>query len=153
MLRTWRRGCWFGALGAAAGLACGTDAVGVSECRTIERARCVAAAECGFPNVEECQRQQRDNCLHGVALETVDSIAVDACARDIERAGRCAAAEGPMTAASSCPEPVAAGDATATACDVVLSPERSVACAFLAPGQASAAAAAPAPPEPGDGGV
>lgn len=143
---------WLGLLGVALGVAgCGTDAIGVSECRAIERARCNAAVACGYPSAEECRRLQRDQCLHGVAAASVSSVEADACARDIERAGSCAAAAGPATSAAACTPPITTDVATRSACDVVLSPELTPSCAFLAP---TATPAAPAPAAPAlDGGA
>jgi hypothetical protein len=135
------RRTWIGLVGslvAAAG--CGTDAEGTAECRAFERVRCEAAAACGYPDVDECIRYERDQCLHGVAIESITSAQLDGCAQDVARAGRCAAGQGPDTPAASCSESVPTGVATATACDVVVSPERAVSCAFLVP-----TAAAPAP--------
>lgn len=135
---------WTGlVLATATASGCGTDAVGTAECRTLERARCEAAAACGYPNVDECIRYQRDHCLHGTAVETISGVELDACAEDVARAGRCAAGQGPDTRASSCSEAVTTAPATATACDVVRSPERAASCAFLLP-----AGAAPPPPAP-----
>jgi hypothetical protein len=125
-------------------MGCGTDAVGVAECRAFERVRCEAAAACGYPNVDECQRYERDHCLHGVALDTVSAIEFDACAQDVDRAGRCAAAQGANTVASACNEAVVTAAPSSTACEVVLSPERASACAFLV----SETAVAPAPEAP-----
>lgn len=99
----------------------------------MERARCEAAAACGYPDVEECQRYHRDQCLHGVNPESVSSLQVDACVQDIQRAGRCAAGQGPSTPANTCSERVAADTPARTACDVVLSPELAQSCAFLVP--------------------
>jgi hypothetical protein len=139
-------------LGVALGIAgCGTDAVGVSECRAIERARCDAAVACGYPNAEECRRLQRDQCLHGVAADTVTSVEADSCVRDIERAGACAAAAGPTTAAAACAPPIVTDVSTRSACDVVVSPEITPSCAFLVPSALPAPAPAPAAPTP-DGG-
>jgi hypothetical protein len=137
---------WIGLVGwlVAAG-GCVTDAEGTAECRAFERVRCQAAAACGYPDVDECIRFERDQCLHGVALESITTAEFDACARDVARAGRCAAGQGPDTPAASCSEPVRAG--ASTACDVVRSPERAASCAFLVPN-------APPPAAPaGDGGA
>jgi hypothetical protein len=112
-------------------VACGTDATGVSECREVEQARCNAAVSCGFPDYTEC--------LHGLALETVNSIQVDACVAVIQAAGRCAN-EQPNTAPGDCAEPIRTEAEVASACDVVLQPELASACAFLEP--------EPAPPVP-----
>jgi hypothetical protein len=113
-------------------LGCGTEAVGVGECRALERARCTAGAACGFRDVAACERYQRDHCLHGVALEDVAVAEIDACVLDVERAGRCAASQGPTTPANTCAEPVILVSA-GSACEVVRSPERAASCAFLAP--------------------
>jgi hypothetical protein len=110
---------------------CGTDAVGTTECREIEQARCAAAAACGFPDVAECERYYRAHCLHGVPLDAVSSVEVDTCVRDIERAGRCAAGQGPSTAPSACAEPVPLVGTAAEICDVVRGPEVTASCAFL----------------------
>jgi hypothetical protein len=134
-----------GSLVAACG--CGTDAEGTAECRALERVRCQAAAACGYPDVEECIRYQRDQCLHGVAIESITTAQFDACAQDVARAGRCAAGQGPDTPAASCSEPVQTGAPASTACDVVRSPERAASCAFLVPTASPPAAAA------GDGGA
>ena len=146
---------WLGLLGIAVGAAgCGTDAVGVSECRAIERARCDAAVACGYPNVEECRRLQRDQCLHGVGVESVSAVQADACVSAIQAAGECAASLGPTTAASACMPAIATDSAARTACDVVRSPEVSTSCAFLVPPVAPAAPPAPTTPAPtADGGT
>jgi hypothetical protein len=129
---------WLGLAVAVAALSCGTEAVGVSSCRALERSRCAAAAACGFPDVKECQRFERDQCLHGVALEDVSSVELDACIQDIDAAGRCAEASGATTAANACTPPLQATPPTTTVCDVVRSPERASTCAFLVPGTAPA---------------
>ena len=141
---------WLGLAVIAAGVVgCGTDAVGVSDCRAIERARCQAAASCGYPTVDECQRLQRDRCLHGVEPEEVAPAQVDACVRDIQAAGTCAAALGPGASADACMPPIATVAPARTACDVVLSPEVAASCTFLVP-----SAQPPQPPPPAvDGGA
>jgi hypothetical protein len=121
-------------LGAVVALGCGTDAVGVGDCRELETARCAAGPACGFPDVAACQRYERDHCLHGVPLENIGAGQIDACVLDIQRAGQCAASEGRLTPANTCASPVALAVA-GTACDVVRSPERALSCSFLAPGQ------------------
>jgi hypothetical protein len=112
--------------------ACGTDAVGIAECRQVEQARCNAAVSCGFPDYTECRLYYRDHCLHGLAIETINSVQVDACVAVIERAGRCAS-EQPDTAPGDCAEPIRTDTEVATACEVVLQPELASACAFLEP--------------------
>jgi hypothetical protein len=119
---------------------CGTDAEGTAECRAFERVRCQAAVACGYPDVDECIRYERDQCLHGVAIESITAAELDGCAEQVAAAGRCAAGQGPDTPAVSCGEPVQADSPTTTACDVVRSPERAAPCAFLVP-----TASAPAP--------
>jgi hypothetical protein len=131
---------------------CGTDAVGVSECRDLEQARCTAASSCGFPAVSECRRFYRDHCLHGISLETVNDIDVQACVADIERAGSCAADRGQNTIAGDCATPVATTSSRSTVCDVVLRPEIATACAFLGSTPAMPAAA-PATPSSDAGGT
>lgn len=123
-------------------LGCGTDAVGIGDCRELERARCAAGPACGFPDVEACVRYERDHCLHGVPLESISAGQIDACVLDVQRAGECAAGQGPATPADACAVPVALV-AAATACDVVRSPERAASCSFLAPSAGSVAAPAP----------
>lgn len=123
---------------------CGTDAAGVSECREIEDARCAAAASCGFPDVAQCQRYYHDQCLHGVPVEDVTAVQVDACVAELERAGRCAA-EQPAPAA--CSEPLLMDVAVTEVCQLVLQPELLTPCAFLTE------TAAPVPAAPvGDAG-
>jgi hypothetical protein len=129
----------------AVAVGCGTEAVGVAECRAFERVRCQAAAACGYPDVEECERFERDHCLHGVALDTISAIELDACARDVGRAGRCAAGQGASTAASACSEAVLTVAPPPTACEVVLTPQLASSCAFLVPGGVGASVPVVAP--------
>jgi hypothetical protein len=126
-----RLGLGFGLLYLVAG--CGTKAEGISECREIEQARCSAATACGFAQVDDCRRYYRDHCLHGLAIEAISQAQVDACAQELDRAGRCAVAQGGATLASACSEPVATATAASSTCDVVQRPETALACAFLAP--------------------
>jgi hypothetical protein len=121
---------------------CGTDAVGVSECREVEQARCGAAVSCGYADVEECRRFYRDHCLHGVALDKVDTVQVDQCVAQIQSAGQCAA-EQPGAAPADCAQPIAT-QTSVKVCDVVLRPELATACAFLVPAPEPAAAPAAA---------
>lgn len=125
---------------------CGTDAVGIDDCRDIERARCEAASHCGrIDDVEECQRFYRDQCLHGLSVESPGAIAVERCVDVIRKAGECARDNGGTDAAiDDCdPEPSSDTVDVDTACDLVLFPERSAECSFLTPN----------PPEPsGEGG-
>jgi hypothetical protein len=125
------------------GAGCGTKAVGVEECRDIERERCRAGASCGIvEDVAACERYYRDHCLHGFATKPPSSAVVDACVQVIVAAGRCAA-EGADTALAECPETVSQDyGAVKTACDVVAHPELTAECAFLTD----------TPPDDGSGG-
>jgi hypothetical protein len=121
---------------------CGTDAVGVDECRDIEQARCEAGQHCEIfdevhDDVDACRRFYRDQCLHGLTVvsPTPGRTAVDTCVKAIRSAGQCAVDKG--TLLSSCdpadvPRPVP-GQVLRTACDVVLYPEKTLECEFLAP--------------------
>lgn len=122
-------------LGLAGAFACGTDPVGVDACRKIEGARCENAKSCGIDltkapvhrrdaptpdkqdqqDVGACKRYYEDACLHGL-VTTVDpgAVATQACVDAIN---------------------------TTQDCDVVKSPEKSPACAFLLPPAAPAATA------------
>jgi hypothetical protein len=121
-------------LGLASAFACGTDPVGVESCRAIETARCENARSCGIDlskpvhrrdgtdpekqaqqDVGACKRFYEDQCLHGL-VTTVDpgAIQTQACVDAIN---------------------------SATDCEIVKSPEKSPACAFLLPPAAPAAAA------------
>jgi hypothetical protein len=116
---------------------CGTNAVGVDDCRDIEQARCRANASCldadGVPLIQDvpaCERYYRDHCLHGFAVKPPAGADVSACIQVIEQAGRCAQ-EDPESDLS-CTETTAARRAGFTkACDVVTHPERATECAFL----------------------
>ena len=116
----------------ASGVGCGTDAVGVDECRQIERARCKAAEACGrVDDVKACQRFYRDQCLHGLALKNAPATRkVEACVETIELAGECAK-QGAETAIADCAKSPTSATTLTTACDIVLSPEETAECAFL----------------------
>jgi hypothetical protein len=123
---------------------CGTNAVGVEDCRDIEEARCRAGESCGLvDDVAACQRFYRDHCLHGLMTEPTNGASVEDCVRAIEAAGRCAA-QNPESSLSDCgDEPVPeAQPGVASACDVVAYPERTLECGFLTD----------TPPESGTGG-
>lgn len=89
-----------------AGVGCGTNARGVSACRTIEQARCRrAAVVCPAlsvsdePGLETCIEAARDRCLHGMAVSSEPSSAVvDICAQAIGQAS-CDAVRLPATLA------------------------------------------------------
>lgn len=110
---------------------CGTDAVGVDECRKIEEARCEAGVPCGVvDDADACKRFYRDQCLHGMQnAEKPGDPAVNKCIATIKAAGRCAAAE--VENLADCPEPPTAGTTLTKVCDVVLEPELVVECDFL----------------------
>jgi hypothetical protein len=110
---------------------CGTNAVGVDDCREIERARCDAALPCGLiDDSGACKRYSRDHCLHGL-LAKPPAGAVAECVRVIKAAGACASSD-PEAALGDCdPEVTEPASGLATACDVVAKPERASECAFL----------------------
>lgn len=114
---------------------CDTDAVGIETCRSIEQARCQAAASCGMiDDVEACQRFARDHCLHGVALdEDPSSVAVDRCVDAIELAGRCAERHGVDSNPLECREDGFFGTRVEDICEAVQEPELMPRCDFLAP--------------------
>lgn len=121
-------------LGVGLTAACGTDAEGVSQCRTIEAARCRAGAACGqVADVDACLRFTRDHCLHGTATGTPNPGDVHDCVEVLERAGSCATDSNEMRA-SACPITLVAGLPTATnVCDVIDQPEQAKDCSFLMP--------------------
>jgi hypothetical protein len=109
---------------------CGTGAVGVDECRDIERARCRAGASCGIvSDVPACERYYRDHCLHGLATKPPSGAVVDTCVQVIEAAGRCAS-EDPEARLEDC-QVSQQYWTVKTACEVVAHPELTVECAFL----------------------
>lgn len=114
---------WFAVLAAAS---CGTDAKGVNDCRSIEKARCRAAANCGvISDVDACQRFYRDQCLHGLPIDPPGKVAVSECVAAIESAGECAktgADDAGACSRSLTPE---------SACDKIQHPERFAECSFL----------------------
>lgn len=123
---------------------CGTQAVGVEDCRAIEEARCRAAKPCGLvDDVAACERFYRDHCLHGLMSEPGDGIRVDDCVHAIEAAGRCAT-QNPESLLSECgEEPVPETQpGIASACDFVANPQLARQCAFLTN----------TPPDPSTGG-
>jgi hypothetical protein len=118
--------------------ACGTDAVGVEDCRAIEEARCTAGYACGVvADVEDCQRFYRDQCLHGLAVRSPGRPAVEDCVAAVQAAGECARS--------------GAGEAEgcdAAPCDGILHPESIPACGFLGADNSPP----PDPPEKGQAG-
>jgi hypothetical protein len=119
---------------------CGTNAVGVDDCRDIEQARCRASASCldanGVPlidDVDACERYYRDHCLHGLAMKPGVNASVATCVQVIEAAGRCAERD-PASTLTDCNETEAVTEphpGLKLACDVVTHPERAAECSFL----------------------
>jgi hypothetical protein len=126
-------------LSVALGAACGSDPVGVDDCRKIENARCDAASHCGdrlkVTDVDECQRFYRNQCLHGLATaKNPGPGQVAACVRIIQTAGSCAAQNSPTTALAACGDATLASEtdpALVDVCKVVESPELTAECSFL----------------------
>lgn len=115
--------------------ACGTDSVGVSECRQIEEARCSAAAKCGsVEDLQACKAFFHDHCLHGLAIEEAPRAnTVKACVDTIAAAGTCAAKHGAKTPPLECNSEKLKSTEAQRVCDVVEEPELAKACSFLVP--------------------
>ena len=119
---------------------CGTNAVGVDDCRDIEQARCRASASCldanGAPlidDVDACERFYRDHCLHGLAVKPAAGASVAGCVQVIEAAGRCAERD-PASTLADCNETEAVTEprpGLSLACEVVTHPEKTPECSFL----------------------
>jgi len=117
--------------------ACTTGAIGISQCREIEYARCEASVACGVVNdVDACKRFYRDQCLHGIAGPTLPSTDEQSdCVEAIEQAGACAEDE-PESAFTDCSEHAGMGggnasDEDVSVCDFLAAPWRSEVCDFL----------------------
>lgn len=116
---------------------CGTDAVGVEDCRDIEQARCEAGSACldasGAPLIEDvaaCKRFYRDHCLHGLSVKSPGQATVSACVQVIQAAGRCAKDD--PNSDLSCTETTSNPHRGFTlACDVFAHPELADECSFL----------------------
>jgi hypothetical protein len=114
---------------------CGTEAVGVDECRDIEDARCEAGKYCGLgDDVDACKRFYRDQCLHGMASgDRPGAPRVKECVATIKAAGQCARdgyaslAECDAALSSTLQEKTNFKDA----CDIVKQPEGVTDCDFL----------------------
>jgi hypothetical protein len=120
---------------------CGTNAVGVDQCRDIEEARCTGALSCGIiTDVDTCKRFYRDQCLHGLAVASPGTAAVSACVATINAAGVCAMADA-GTPLKECGTVSASAPGAKTACDIISSPELAAECAFLVPGADAGTAA------------
>ncbi|MBN1605518.1 MAG: hypothetical protein JW940_02740 [Polyangiaceae bacterium] len=114
---------------------CGKNAVGVDTCRDIEYARCEAAPSCpklfDVSDVEQCKRFYRDQCLHGLAAsEEPGAPKVRACVQAIVQAGRCAKQDKSL---AECGSLLVESTDAKNACDLIGSPEKLDACAFLEP--------------------
>jgi hypothetical protein len=117
----------------AAVAGCGTDAVGVEACRSIESARCEAALACGLvQDVAQCRRFTRDHCLHGLAVEEPGSRGLARCVADIETAGSCARSNGRRSTVAECDE-ATLGTEAQRVCEIVQEPELAPRCQFLVP--------------------
>lgn len=108
---------------------CGTSALAVDDCRSIEYARCDASVPCGLvDDAAACKRYYRDHCLHGLLVKP-PAGAVGECVRVIREAGQCAA-EDPEASLTDCAVTEPRTDLD-LACDVVAHPERADECTFL----------------------
>ena len=121
---------------AAAFAGCSGGGVGVNECRTIEEARCSAAANCdvGLESASkrlQCNRYSKDDCLHGLPGDVPHPSVLDACVKAIKAAGRCAGRDGGDSLASGCTGVGTPASSKTTVCDVVDAPEASSECGFL----------------------
>ena len=131
---------WLGPLvlslvvGGAFEVACGTSAIGVEDCRSIERARCQAARPCDFgidtnSDEEVCLRFARDNCLHGMLVQAPTAGSVTKCVNAINGAGACAAKKTRLGV--DCQAVGAVTPATVTVCELIENPEQIANCEFL----------------------
>ena len=112
---------------------CGSSAIGVEDCRSIETARCQAARGCkvgldSTSNEALCERFARDNCLHGMVVQAPTAGAVTDCVNALKAAGTCVTKK---TSLSDCTAVGGVTKATASVCDVIENPEQISACEFL----------------------
>jgi hypothetical protein len=116
---------------------CGSGAVGIDECRTIEQARCQAAVNCDVgidssSDEDTCNRYARDNCLHGLPTDPPRESTFNRCVAAIKAAGTCARKQGGNTRATDCSGLTGSfAEEKTTVCDVVQDPEDASECAFL----------------------
>jgi hypothetical protein len=117
---------------------CGSDGVGVDQCRTIEYARCSAGQYCDLrlgsaAMITECDHFARDNCLHGLASGREPHASdLNHCVAAIKAAGTCAHRQGSDTRATDCAALEGAfASSRTTVCDVVQDPENTSECGFL----------------------
>jgi hypothetical protein len=121
---------------------CGTDAVGVDACRTIEKARCEVAPACTGDldtfairteeQVANCISLYNDHCLHGLENAEADEPSqgnIDRCVNAIKATANCKKA-GILTMAE-CLEVVWLGDPTYTPCHALHEPENLQDCVFI----------------------
>jgi hypothetical protein len=132
-------------------LGCGTDAVGIEDCRSIERARCQAGQHCSFgidstSEEQVCERFARDNCLHGLVVQASTTGAVTNCVNSINAAGACAAKK---TSLNDCTAIGEVTKASATICDLIQNPEQISSCEFLTQTPPPPATATSAPKDSG----
>ena len=119
------------------GIGCGGSAVGVDDCRTIEKARCAAARYCPLgidsnADADACDRFARDNCLHGLPIgASPPASKLDACVRAIDAAQSCARNHGADALATGCGLAGGVTTTSATACEIIQDPEEAVDCGFL----------------------
>ncbi|HVU01159.1 MAG TPA: hypothetical protein VHE30_05380 [Polyangiaceae bacterium] len=126
-----------GLLALVSGAGCSSSAVGVDECRRIERARCAAGRSCALgidsdDDADACDRFARDHCLHGLPLDSAPTTGkIDACVRAIDAAGECAKEHGAAYGATNCAISGGVTSASASVCEIIQDPEEAVACGFL----------------------
>lgn len=128
---SWRRSVTPVVVGVAL-LGCSTKAVGINECRDVEKARCEASVPCGIVDedeVEACQRFYDDHCLHGMTgKEEPSADEHRACLELIEDAGNMARDSLGMGGT---------GEADETACRIVAAPWKEPECAYLSKDESS----------------
>jgi hypothetical protein len=102
--------------GAALANGCGTGAIDVAGCRSIEEARCEQAPACGIPieppyftsgtDVDACIRFYDTACLHGLAAGDPGAAAINACVASIKsdtmKKDGCAVVKQPQTDQAAC---------------------------------------------------
>jgi hypothetical protein len=115
-------------------IGCGTKAVGMTECRDIEFARCQAGVSCGLVrDVEACKQHYQDHCLHGLAVDDVPrQNKIKDCVDAITAAGTCAKRHGRKATPKQCGDDFSDSDAKRI-CDIVDEPEQAAQCTFLIP--------------------
>jgi hypothetical protein len=122
-------------------LSCGTGAVGVDACRTIEEARCQLAPMCSptMFDVGRCTRFYRDECLVGIQDTTItdnNALATDAqnCVAALNAIAACGAGDAGCAALDLVPDASCAdgGYDPTSPCNVILyCPEVLGECSFV----------------------